>query len=184
MQPVGGVLPSALPRERADLDVALERARPKIERTLHTAQIPSEDAEDLLHDALARLLANWGDIDNAEAWLIATVKCATQSYWRARRRRVVDQLDAALAEVLQAPATMSEEYLDLRCDLDRQLTLLPDRCRRLLRLRFHLGLETRELAEELGYKPDSVRKVTRRCLHSLASRLSRGGYGDGGCSDR
>lgn len=177
MEPAEGYDPPPVGRWD-DLADALERARPKVERIFVSARIPPEDAEDLLHDAFTQLLSHGDTISDPEAWLVATVKCCSLGYWRARRRRVVEQLDQALIESLVESLATPEERVSLACDLERQLRELPGRCRRLLQMRYRLGLEPCELAEELGYRADSVRKVTRRCLDSLAVRLVRGGYHD------
>jgi RNA polymerase sigma factor (sigma-70 family) len=158
------------------LDAAIASAQPKVERILANARIPVEDAEDLLHDAFVQLFANQDVIDDPEAWLVATVKWATQGYWRLRRRRVIEQLDLAITEQLAVEGGPCAERMGLSCDLERQLRELPNRCRRILAMRYRLGMEPCELASELGYRAESVRKVTKRCLHSLAVRLTRGGY--------
>lgn len=175
MSRIEGVCPPT-PEPGRGLDAAIARAQPKVERILAAARIPPEDAEDLLHDAFVQLFANQDAISDPEAWLIATVKWSTQGYWRLRRRRVIEQLDQAIVERLATEDAKCADRMGLICDLERELRELPNRCRRLLAMRYRLGLEPCELATEMGYQADSVRKVTRRCLDSLAVRLTRGGY--------
>lgn len=158
------------------LEAALSRAQPKITKILAAAAIPNEDAEDLLHDVFARLMVSADVVVDPEAWLVASVKFASQVYWRVRRRRFIDQLDQALTDVLEAPSNPSEDDLELACDLERHVSGLSIQCRRLIQLRYGLGFEPTELAEDMGYTTRGVRKVTRRCLDSLAVRLARGGY--------
>lgn len=159
-----------------DLLMALELAQPQIERILSAHRIPAEDAEDLLHDALTRYLDSSEPISEPVGWLVATVKYASLMYWRKRRRRVVEQLDDAIAENLVANDCPLEARLGLSADLARHLERVGAKCRRLLRLRYGLGFDPNELADELGYRLDSVHRVTRRCLDSMADRMSRAGY--------
>ena len=41
----------------------------------------------------------------------------------------------------------------------------------MLRLRYRLGYESNEIAEQMGYKANSVRKIASRCLAALARQM-------------
>lgn len=155
----------------------LERLRPRVQYLLHRYRIPPVEAEDLMQQALLAMLYKKEQIRNPEAWLLGAVKNKCRLYWRSERRRLCDAVDLALLEWLSEVGKPSQEQAELRRDLEVLIRQLPERCRSLLRLRFGLGYESDEVASALGYRPSSVRKVTHRCLASLARSLEEaGGY--------
>ncbi len=117
------------------------------------------------------LVTKWGSVQNPEAWVLATLANRCIIYWRKSRGRLWDLVDGAVLELLAEVGPSVQENLDLRVDLEALLANLPDRCRSLLRLRYQLGCSASEAAEQTGYCPSSVRKVTRRCLSALAIQL-------------
>ena len=158
------------------LNRLVPRVQPKLERILCYYQIPPQDAEDLVQDSVLTLLYKWEKIHSAEAWLLATLKRRCLMYWRSRRSRLTDAVDAAVLELLAEPTSPSQENADLTHDLERALGYLPARCQNLLRLRYGLGYKPAEVADELGYRASSIRKVASRCLAALNRHLSAAGY--------
>lgn len=149
----------------------LKEVEPRLKRILAMYRIPSEDAEDVLQQALLALLYRWERVRDPEAWLFGTVKRHCLMYWRTHRRRIYSAVDATILEVLSRPIAPSQERADLLCDLEHLINRLPPRCRSLLRLRFQLGYEPLEVARQLGYRASSIGKVTTRCLAALAREL-------------
>lgn len=150
----------------------LAAARPKLRRMLATFDVPLEDAEDVLHDALVALLRSWDQMDgvaNREAWLLGTLRITIFQYWRARtrERRFLDQLSHELAASESAP----QERQDSARDLEALTADLTERDFQILWLRYGLCLPPREAAELLGCRPDSVRKLCRRALERVRRRL-------------
>ncbi|HRC87526.1 MAG TPA: sigma-70 family RNA polymerase sigma factor, partial [Thermoanaerobaculia bacterium] len=139
-------------------------------------QIPPQDAEDLVQDSVLTLLYKWEKIHSAEAWLLATLKRRCLMYWRSRRSRLTDAVDAAVLELLAEPGEPEQARSELSHDLERALGCLPARCQNLLRLRYGLGFKPAEVADQLGYRASSIRKVASRCLAALNRHLSAGGY--------
>lgn len=154
----------------------LPRVRPALERVLGGYDIPAEDAEDVLQDSYLVLLHKWEQVQCPEAWLIGTVRKKCIMYWRKRRRRLIDAMEASLLELLVEPARPLQENRDLCRDFERVLARLPPRCQTLLRLRFVLGLSPCEVAAEMGYQPSSIRKITSRCLGALTRELTAVGF--------
>ena len=148
---------------------------PRLKRLLATYRIPSEDAEDLLQQALLALLYQWGRIRDPESWLFGSVKRSCLMYWRAHRRRVYSAVDASILEWLAEPSAPSQEHSDLLAELERLIARLPSRCQSLLRLRFRLGYAPPEVAEKLGYRTSSIGKITSRCLTALSRELLASG---------
>jgi RNA polymerase sigma-70 factor (ECF subfamily) len=160
----------------AGITETLVRVRPALERVLGGYDIPPEDAEDVLQDTYLTLLYKWETVQCPEAWLIGTLRKKCIMYWRKRRKRIVDAMDAAILELLSEPERPSQERQDLSRDFDRVLGRLPERCQRLLRLRYGLGLGPSEVAARMGYQPSSIRKITSRCLTTLSRELAAVGF--------
>lgn len=154
----------------------LVKVRPVLERVLGGYDIPPEDAEDVLQDTYLTLLYKWENVQCPEAWLVGTLRKKCIMYWRKRRKRIVDAMDAAILELLSEPERPTQERQDLTRDFDRVLGRLPERCQRLLRLRYGLGLGPSEVAERMGYQPSSIRKITSRCLTVLSRELVDVGF--------
>lgn len=162
--------PPAVPASSLDVEWLWREIGPQLAVILRRAQLPPEDAEDLLHTTFVRLIERQHEIHDAVGWLIGTMRYEVLAYWRLKRTRVVDQLEDALAARIEDP---SREDLELRCDLDRCLGELSDRCREVIHQRYTLGLEPIELAPRIGYSTRGVRNLTRTCLNRLAEHLAK-----------
>ncbi len=158
------------------LNRLLPRVQSKLERILGYYQIPPQDAEDLIQYSVLTLLYKWDKIHSAEAWLLATLKRRCLMYWRSRRARLTDAVDAAILELLAEPASPVQEKKDISHDIERVLEHLPMRCQNLLRLRYGLGYKPAEVADRMGYRASSIRKVASRCLAALTRQLIAVGY--------
>ena len=169
---------SSAPPDLAEpsLDDILVRMAPRLKRVLSRYRIPAQDAEDLLQETFVIMVTKAGSIRNYDAWLLGTLANRCIIYWRKQRTRLWDLVDTAILELLAEGEAPSQEGSDLRSDLDALLANLPDRCRALLRLRYGFGCSTAETAEKMGYCKSSIRKVTRRCLASLAEQLLGAGF--------
>ena len=60
-----------------------------------------------------------------------------------------------------------QKTAELHLDVNRAFARLPERCRTVLRLRYGLGYEPKEVADQLGYSRLSIGKVTNRCFKAL-----------------
>jgi len=152
----------------------LKAMGPKIKRLLAASNIPAEDAEDVLQQALLALIYQWGSIRDPESWLLVTLRRHCGMYWRAYRRRLYLAVDAALLDCLSEPVAPAQERDDLLQDLRQMIGRLPPRCRSLLALRFQLGYEPAEVARRLGYRGSSIGQVTHRCLAALSRQMLAG----------
>lgn len=158
------------PTEDETLDQLLGRLRPRLKQILYRYQVPPEDAEDILQEALLATVLKWERIKNPEAWLIVTLKNRCLIYWRKRRGSVCTAVDMGVLEGLSEPEDAPQEREHLRWDLDSMINHLPERHRELLRMRYLLGHSPNEVAEMLGYCPSSVRKLASRCLARLSEQ--------------
>ncbi|HYG65246.1 MAG TPA: sigma-70 family RNA polymerase sigma factor [Thermoanaerobaculia bacterium] len=164
------------PLKGESLDQLLRRLRPRLKQVLGRYRIPAHDAEDLVQEALVSTIQKWDEIQDPEAWLMVTLRNRCVVYWRKRRNALYNSVDTAILELLSEPVAAPQEKAELLWDLNNLLEELPPRCRKLLRLRYGLGFDSAEVAEQMGYHPSSVRKVARRCMAALTFQMVTRGF--------
>ena len=157
-----------------DLGPLVERLRPSLQRILGRFQIPEQDAEDILQEAVLQLVAR--QPETPEAWLLAGVRYRCLMYWRSRRRCLYRTVDDSLLDLLAEPEGSTTRDLEIAHDLRKLLPQIPSRCQSLIRLRYSLGLRPDEVAEEMGYRSSSIGTITKRCLAALSRKLLGSGY--------
>jgi RNA polymerase sigma factor (sigma-70 family) len=161
----------------SSLELFLQSVRPRMKTLFANYRVPPQDTEDILQQALLALLYQRHAIRDPEAWLLGTLRHKCLLYWRERRRKLYDAVDAAVLEVMAEPMAPEQEGADVRRDLATAIERLPERCRTLLSLRYSQGYEPPELAKRLGYSPTSISKTTNRCLAALTHQLTATGLG-------
>jgi RNA polymerase sigma-70 factor (ECF subfamily) len=147
-----------------------------LKQILGRYRIPAHDAEDLVQEALVSTIQKWELIEDPEAWLLVTLRNRCVVYWRKRRTSLYNAVDTAILELVSEPVAAPQERAELLWDLNNLLEDLPERCRKLLRLRYGLGFDASEVAELMGYHPSSVRKVARRCMAALTFQMMTRGF--------
>jgi len=155
------------------LEHFLKSVRPRMRILFAHYRVPPQDTEDIVQQALLALLYQRQAIRDPEAWLMGTLRNKCLLYWRERRRKLYDAVDAAVLELMAEPMAPEQEGADVRRDLEMAIERLPERCRALLSLRYSHGYEPPELAERLGYSPTSISKTTNRCLAALTRELTQ-----------
>jgi RNA polymerase sigma-70 factor (ECF subfamily) len=153
----------------------LRRVEPRLLGLFSRYRVPTQDAEDLLQEALLALVAKPDAIRCPESWLLGTLRNRCLLYWRKRRRRLYETVDATILELVASPETPAQERADVSSDLKNLISRLPERCRSIFRLRYGLGCGGSEVAAQLGYQESSIRKVTLRCLSALSRQLTASG---------
>ena len=155
------------------LERLLDEMAPRLAGVLSAFRIPAEDADDLLQNVLLQYLRKRAQVHDPKTWLPGALRNECRMYWRTRRRSFTTAVDGVLLDLMAEPAaTPAQELRVLRRNLGRFLAQLDWRCREILHLRYHLGHEAREVADEMGYRPSSIDKVTRRCLDALGRKLA------------
>lgn len=169
-----GIDEQEIPESDGEVDLAdlLRRTWPRLEGILARFHVPPEDADDVVGDTLLQFARKRAHIRSPEQWLKGALRNQCRMYWRARSRRRTAAVDPAILELLAGGAEPDAERAALRRGLSRWIAELPRNCRRLLRLRYGLGLEAGEVADETGYKRSSVDKVTSRCVEALSKKLA------------
>jgi len=155
-----------------ELRELMDHERSRFGAILSSWRIPPQDADDLVQNVLIQFVRKRRDIQQPSPWLKGALKNECRMYWRTRRRSLTVAVDTELLDVADDESMPAQERAVARRHLETWISKLDYRCRRLLKLRYKLGLEPREVAEETGYKPSSVDKVTRRCLDALARKAA------------
>lgn len=166
--------PRAVPEpgySTADLSTLLAQFRAQAERIRARYRIPRDDAEDLVQQSLLAFLQKRAGIDCPEAWLIGAYRRECLMYLRQRQRRLYDAVDTTLLEACSRPEQPGQEQDQLLRDVESAIDRTPRRCRSILRLRYRLGFANEEIAEELGYRATSVRKIASRCMAALTRQV-------------
>jgi RNA polymerase sigma-70 factor (ECF subfamily) len=157
------------------VEEVLRRVEPRLVGLFGRYRVPTQDAEDLLQEALLALVAKPDAIRCPETWLLGTLRNRCLLYWRKRRRQLYETVDATILELVASPGTPAQEQADVSSDLRNLISRLPERCQSIFRLRYGLGCERSEVATQLGYQQSSIRKVTLRCLSALSRQLTASG---------
>lgn len=166
-----------LPLEKGTaIESLLEELQPKLRAILSRFRIPAADAEDVVQQGLLALVYQWDEIHDPETWLTGTLRHKCLRYWRERKRRLYEAVDATCLDWVADGGHRAQEHLELRCDLETMIGRLSPRCREMLRLRYSLGYDAPEVSERTGYRPSSVNKVTSRCLEALYGEMLASGY--------
>ena len=163
--------------EEADLTDLLRRIRPRLQKILSALRVPPEDADDLVQDVMMQFIRKRSGIREPEAWFNVALRLQWRFYLRTRSRRRTVAVDQALLDAMAGGAEPDAERAAQRRGLGRWISKLPRKCRELLRLRYGRGLDDREVAEETGYRPSSVDKVTRRCVDALSKKMAAADLG-------
>lgn len=154
------------------LERLLEEQGPRLSAILAKFRIPRSDADDLVQNVLLQLVRKQDCIREPATWLRGALRNECRMYWRTRSRSFTTAVDTSILELVAEGSAPKQEREALRGTLSRWISDLDSRCRSILRLRYHLGYEPREVAEELGYRPSSIDKVTRRCLDALGRKVA------------
>ena len=158
------------------LEDILDGIQPGIRATFARYRVPPQDAEDVLQQTLLIYLYKQDRVEDPERWIIGALKKRCLVYWRSRRRKLYSSVDKAILESVACDQGCPQERSDLLRDLSALVSGLPERCRRILDLRYWQGWEASEAAEKLGYKASSIYKVTERCLAALTRRMVSCGF--------
>lgn len=162
------------PRGKVVAAELLEGLQPTARQVFARYRIPSQDAEDLLQQALVSLLTKQQEVRDPHAWTVGALRNLCRLYWRKRRTVLYEAVDAAILESIADPVRPEQERRAVARDLERLLQDLPGRCRSVLDLRYRVGCRPKETARRLGYRDSSIYKITERCLAALSRRLMTG----------
>jgi len=130
------------------------------------------DAEDLTSEifmAALRPLRTTASKPEVRAYLVATARTTLAAYWRRKLGAEITSIDvdSAIQFIDETPpAPVSTDRAD------HVLSLLPDRYRRILELRFLQSMPLREAAKELGVSVGNAKVLQHRALR-LAAQVAK-----------
>ncbi len=133
----------------------------------------THDAEDVLQEVWLRFfnaVAEGVEIQDSAKWCRGTARNLILHYWRDRRddKVVVDQELIDLAELAHAEQDRNSHYWAMRQQALREcMDGLPERFKRLLRLKYDMGLSAQAVAEELRQSLDATFKTLSRVRQAL-----------------
>ena len=163
-------------RDEHEFDEFVLAAAPRLRRTAALMLGNRHDAEDIVQDALVRVMRRWPNVRDAPyAYATQTVVNLTRDGWRRRLRRGV-----------AVPLTDYPTGHDSMAGVDQRLSLLsamarlPDRQRAALVLRYWEALSEHEIADALGCSPNTVKTHIARGL----ARLREGAEADNAMTER
>lgn len=174
---------TSAPADESDYTATLLRElRPRIRATFGRFRIPPQDAEDILQDALLVLISKRASVHSPQTWFLGTLRNRCLLYWRSHRRRLYDAVDTTLLEAAAGWSGLDQERTELQCDLRSLIGGLPPKCQSLLKLRYSMGFAAPETADQMGYRPSSIRKVTLRCIAALTRKMTAAGISTESCT--
>jgi RNA polymerase sigma-70 factor (ECF subfamily) len=164
---------STTAEDPSDLEQAFAQYVDSIHQFLYRRVGNREDAEDLTSEVFvkaARLLDGNRSEASIATWLFTVARTVLADHWRKYYRGgatvELDELRLGSLAPETARTGPSEANAQL---LERTMTGLSDRYRRVLELRFLLGYTIQETATEMGISPDNVKVVQHRALARAVS---------------
>jgi RNA polymerase sigma-70 factor (sigma-E family) len=156
--------------DRPDFDTWVAARGPALLRLAYTLTGNRSDAEDVVQDALSRVLPRWSrisSVDDVDAYVRRMVVNAHTSLWRKWRRR------ESPVEAISDGPTLEESKVEP--DDRRRIWLacqaLPEAQRTAVVLRYYEQLEYAEIAALTGVREGSVRSRVSRGLAVLRAEL-------------
>ena len=144
------------------------------------ARFPSlGDHDDLVQETSTRLLRKeaGGGVRHPKAFLFTAARNAAFDLFRRRRATPLHTVAEGAEIALLSEQPGAAEQVDQRYELEvlaDAVRALPDRCRQVVMLRYLDGLAYKEIAEQLGISPETVKvhmaKGMRRCAAFFADR--------------
>lgn len=129
------------------------------------------DAEDAVHQAFLSLIKNFKKISSVRcpetrSYIVITVERKALDIIRTNRKYAAEYAEELNGLEMPMPGDFG---------LADAMARLPARYREALLLRFDCGFSTKEMAEILDMKQDSVQKLIWRAREALAKQLERDG---------
>jgi RNA polymerase sigma factor (sigma-70 family) len=164
VEEVGAAASETRATERLSFEELFAAEHDRLYRALYLIVGSGQEAEDLMQDAVLQVLERWEKIQNPEGYLYRSALNATRS----RFRRL-----AMIARRAVAPSEMQDPFLvaDLRDEVMRALSAIPQRQRAALVLVDLLDFTSQDAARVLGVTAASVRSLASLGRASLKRSL-------------
>jgi RNA polymerase sigma-70 factor (ECF subfamily) len=137
-----------------------------------------EEAEDLTQQTFERALAHWSDFDDRRAtittWLLAIARNLVVDHYRARSRRLPTVSLEELSDAQLDSSGYTDPTLGVGPELESALSVLGERERELIALRYGADLSGPQIASVTGLSVANVQQILSRSLRRLRTELERG----------
>lgn len=163
------------PEPREETFICLLTANHKRIYGFIRAVVPhGSDADDIMQETVMTMWRRFHEFQpgsNFAAWGIAVAKYRIQKFRSRATGRIVFS-DEAIDQVL-SQYTVAMKELDARMEaLEHCLALLKERDRRMVRMRYELGLRADSMAERIGLSTHGIYKAMAR-IHKMLLRCMR-----------
>jgi RNA polymerase sigma-70 factor (ECF subfamily) len=182
------VKPMAVPKENFDtLVTAFKRKDPKAFRyivTLHRKPLVyfaekiigiREEAEEIVADSFLKLWYKHADFDSFPAiknFLYGVTRNACFNFLKRSKRLSASQKEFSYWSDDKEVEILHIMYdAELLAELDREIQLLPPKCRNIFQLAFYEGLNTNQIAAKLGLTDQNVRNHKARAVEIIKTGL-------------
>lgn len=137
------------------------------------------EIDDIVQETYIRLCRSraTGEIHSAKALLFTTARNVALDAFRRRRARPVEPLTIDAAARIPAEAPDAAESVSRRQELEilgEAVAALPPQCREVMLRRYRDGATGKDIAEQLGLSPETVKvhlaRGMRRCGEYFAER--------------
>src|SRR3954467_8959591 len=90
----------------------LKSIAPRLRILIGRYQIPRQDAEDLIQEAISAALLHWDDIEHKESWILVTTRNLCAAYHRKSKcwSRLVQPVDPEELQALSTPLAAPQEH--------------------------------------------------------------------------
>ena len=135
-----------------------------------------QDREDVVQQVALTVARRFEEYDSTRpflGWVLWLAKSRIIDFHRTNGRKRAVPSEALLDRLAERIAERQETDSPRRVALDACLERLPDRSRRLIRLRYGDGLRIGAIAEAIGSTPGSVRVTLFRLRSALAECIDR-----------
>ena len=126
-------------------------------------RVPDSEAETLAHEVLMSYLRKSAEVAHPRPWLVGAICHASRHYWRLRGQTVAPEAEIELDGAGSALVRILDSLPD-QLAAREALECLDPRCREILSMRYFEGCTVAEVAERLGVKPKSAKKLIAECL--------------------
>jgi RNA polymerase sigma-70 factor (ECF subfamily) len=155
--------------ERAELVAFCEREHPRLVGALSLYCGNADVAAEIAQEALTRVVRDWPRVERMQApgaWAHRVAMNLAASWFRRRgaERRALQRHGVPPEAAVESP--------DLT-EVRDAVTALPERQRRVIVLRFYVGLSVAEVAAAIGATEQATAALTYRAASALRARLGR-----------
>lgn len=141
-----------------------------------------EDAEDIMQDVFVSVYEHCEEFDparcNEQAWLYIIARRKVVSYYRAHKNE--DSIDAMEDWQIpgETPLAQADNVMAARQAVAKALSVLDERSKQIIVLRFFEGLSAEETGDRLGLSAGNVRVIQSRAMKAMQDSIGDFDFSD------